>query len=345
MKKNLFLIDCDTEEIIPFYNEISRVTRRKFELRIDEECIALNKSRNGLGGELKRYFRYFATAFQLFRDREQYDLIVCWQQFYALIFCLYCSFFCVSKCNLVVACNYTYKEKKKFGRLYYKFMKYCMDEKYLDFIHIPSVEYAKTISDRFNFDEKKIIVAPFGIPDIYEKYRNVDAPEDFHKNEYYFSVGRSNRDFDFLIRAWSGVGRRLVIASDTYEGDANNENVKIRRDISADEQYVWIANCKALIIPIDEPGIASGDTTLLTGMSFEKIVIVTKPSTLAEMYIKNEVDGIAVDKDVEEFQAIIEKLERGEFNYIRHKAREKYLKEYSREILARNIATRINEKL
>ena len=55
----------------------------------------------------------------------------------------------------------------------------------------------------------------FGVPDIYDKWKNSNVDE----NDYTLSIGRSNRDFDFLVKAWKQPclsKRKLVIISDMY---------------------------------------------------------------------------------------------------------------------------------
>lgn len=56
-----------------------------------------------------------------------------------------------------------------------------------------------------------------------------------------------------------------------------------------------------MFIPIDDGSICSGDTVLLKAMSYSKPVVVTSPSTLGEMYIDDNVNGLLVEKNIDEF--------------------------------------------
>ena len=151
----------------------------------------------------------------------------------------------------------------------------------------------------------------------------------YEKNGYMVAIGRSNRDFNFLINAWDGLTYPLVIISDTFKGKTDNPKVSIRRDISGVTQYQWLINCKAIIIPIDDGSICSGDTVLLTGMSFKKIVLVTMPSTLAEMYIWGG-NGLTVKKDVESLKRIVKDIIDGKYDHLQETARKCFLEKYSR---------------
>lgn len=159
---------------------------------------------------------YFWVGFKLFLNRSQYGAMVCWQQFYALTYCFFCELFRVKKCNTVIAVNYTYKAKHgKFARAYRWFMGKCTSEKYLDYIHVLSESYADIISGEFSYPRERSIVATFGVNDQYEAFSDLPAPGGYEKDGYALSIGRSNRDFDFLVRAWREIDFPFVIISDT----------------------------------------------------------------------------------------------------------------------------------
>ena len=336
MKENIIIADCQKEELETLIEGLSK----------NGQCYALkshpaNFGRTGITGELKRYANFFRVAFQYFLSRNHYDEIVCWQQFYALIFSFYCNLFHAKKKNKVIAFNFTYKEKKKFTRIYRWFMDKCLSGSYVDYIHVPSGEYAEIVSQTFHFPKEKIIVATFGIDDLYEKYHALDTPNGYTKNSYMLALGRSNRDFDFLIRAWQDIQYPLVIVSDTYSGSTDQANICIKRTISGEMQYPWIVNSKTLIIPIDDGRICSGDTVLLSGLSLKKIVLVTEPSTLAEMYIKNGENGLTVKKDADCLRNIVDDIVGGKYDYIEDNARRSFLDNYSRYSLGVAVAEAI----
>ena len=67
-------------------------------------------------------------------------------------------------------------------------------------------------------------------------------------------------------------------------------------------------------------------------MSFYKTVIVTKPSTLSEMYIENEKNGITIEKNIKEFSQKVKELLENEnkLKEIGILARKSYEENYSR---------------
>lgn len=339
MRKNVILADCLPAEIASLAGELS-YNSQKFEI---ESCIA-NWKRTGVLSEIKRYGIYFAVGFRCFLNRHKYGVIVGWQQFYTLIFCFFSSVFKVKKENIVVALNFTYKEKNGiFSKPYQWFMQKCISKKYLDYIHVPSDQYADAISRDFAFPRERIIVTPFGVNDDYDTYMKLDPPTEFPKDGYALAIGRSNRDYDFLIHAWEGIDYPLVIISDTYKGGVSGENVTLITNVAGEESYPWIANCGLMILPIDDGSICSGDTVLLTAMSLKRKIIVTVPSTLAEMYVVDGENALLSNKDYAIFKdTVMRALYSGEYMDLGERARESYLKNYSRQSMGQKISAIMN---
>ena len=165
----------------------------------------------------------------------------------------------------------------------------------------------------------------------------MEKPIDAPKQGYALSIGRSNRDFDFLISAWKDIDYPLVIISDTYTGNnGGNKNIRIITNVAGKESYPWIANSSLAIIPIDDGTICSGDTVLLTSLAMKKKMLITEPSTLAEMYIVHEKNGISSPKDEIVFANFAKDLLfTDKYDYLCDNARDCFLKKYSREGMGR----------
>lgn len=291
-----------------------------------------------------RYTSYFLYPIFIFFTRKKYKIIIGWQQFFALIFVFYCELFRVKKKNVCVALNYTYKEKNGLiGRAYKWFMKKCLNSCYLDYAHVPSYNYIKYCKKTLGADENKFIVAPFGVQDRYEQFKN----SKINYENYVLSIGRSNRDFKFLIEAWREINYPLIIVCDTLKIDEKLPlHIKILNDVLSEEQFPYLMNADFIIIPILDGAICSGDTVLLTGMSFCKTMVVTKPSTLQEMYINDYVDGIAAEKNIIMFREKILNLlnNRKLLTEIGEKARNKYLEKYSIYTMGKAIGEILKQK-
>ena len=338
MSRNILLADCVPEEVQSFADELT-YNGCKFCV----ESYISNWKRTGAISELKRYGTYFLVGFRYFLKRRDYRMIVGWQQFYALIFCFFCACFRVKKSTKVVALNYTYKEKKgKTAGIYRWFMGKCMDRTYLDYLHVPSEEYADRIAAEFQFPRDRILVTGFGVNDCYSEFSALPAPAPYQKDGYALAIGRSNRDYDFLIRAWEGIDYPLVIISDTYKGTTELDSVSILRNVAGEESYPWIANCGLMVIPVDEPSVCSGDTVLLTAMAAKRKIVVTTPSTLAEMYITDGKNALLAPKEPEQFRKIVQQaLYMQSCKELGENARESFLQNFSRARMGETLSAMI----
>ena len=337
-KKSIVLADCDELEI---KDMVDSLNTDKYTFEIHSHIS--NWKRTNTLSEIRRYVKYFSVAFVYFLKRRKYQMIVGWQQFYALIFCFFCWLFRTKKTFKVVVLNFTFKEKNGImGRIYRWFMRKCVLPEYLDFLHVLSNEYAEHIARVFSFPRDRIIVTAFGVKDRFSDLSRLEAPNGYRKDEYALAIGRSNRDYDFLIRAWKKIEYPLVIIDDTYNKITTNRNIIICNDIAGEESYRWIANCGLMIIPIDDGSICSGDTVLLTAMSLRRKIIVTIPSTLSEMYVESGVNAIVAEKNVDLFSNIVKQALFSEnYSHLGECARRRYLEMYTTSAMGRAISNAI----
>lgn len=320
---------------------IENHTQKNFELI---SCV-INKLRGDIVNNFWRLCYYSVFPCFIFYKNSKLDVVIGWQQFYAINYALYSRLFHTKRAKLIVVLNFTYRKKRGLaGFIYRKYIQYVVTSPYIDYLHVLSSTYAKDCCKELGVPFEKFVVTGFGVPDIYSKISTLKKPCDF---DYCLSVGRSNRDFDFLVRVWEqGLLKKhqLVIISDTWKHKTPlPKNIYHYANVRGEDVLPWIVNCEILIIPIDNGSVCSGDTVLLTSMMTKRPVVVTKPSTLAEMYVEDDVDGICISKDeksaaqaivrVQENQRLKEKLSEN--------ARRSYVSKYSRYHMGEAIAKKI----
>ena len=97
MKKNIILADCEKTELETLKKGIEEVTGEKFEIH-SKVC---NGKRNFLYN-IYRYLCYIFFPLKFFLKRKNYNLIICWQQFYAIFFAFDCNLSKVNKQNKIM---------------------------------------------------------------------------------------------------------------------------------------------------------------------------------------------------------------------------------------------------
>lgn len=126
------------------------------------------------------------------------------------------------------------------------------------------------------------------------------------REKYYLTAGRSNRDYDFLIEAWKEEKDVLKIVCDIMKMD-NLNKIEILNNCYGDEYFRQLSNAYAVIIPLKDEYISSGQLVIIQAMMFGIPVIVTENATIRDYVIDGQ-DGFVIDKNNEELKKAIEKL-------------------------------------
>ena len=309
MKKcNVALFDSTASEAQDFIQGLEKSTGKQWTAKV----LTANQGRKTKLANLIRYFKYFIFPFQIFLNRKKYGCIVGWQAFYGLLFAFYCRLFHVKKTNTLLIKNLIYKPKKGWiGKIYYSFMRYVVKSKYVDVFVCSSDNYCDYCASIFDEPRDRFVFLPFGVND-FAKMHNKSRPA---TNDYILALGRSNRDWDFLIETLADTQYPLRIVCDELHRDHLPENIQIYNNVWQEASYEFIYNCKFMIIPILDGQIVAGETVLLQSMSFEKPIIITKPSCLADDYVTDGKTGLVVAKEKTMLLEAVKKLYDDELLY------------------------------
>lgn len=307
-KCNIALFDSTAKKAEDFIRGLEAATGLRWEAKV----LTANQGRKSRFANLIRYIKYFLFPFKIFLKRKKYGCVVGWQAFYGLFFAFYCKLFHVKKSNTLLIKNFIYKPKKGWiGKIYYSFMQHIVKSEYVDIFVCSSEKYCDYCSRMFDEPRERFVFLPFGVND-YTKIMDMSKPA---SNDYILALGRSNRDWDFLIDALTGTEYALRIVCDELHRDHLPENIQIYNNVWKEESYEFIRNCKLMIIPILDGQIVAGETVLLQAMSFSKPIIITKPSCLADDYVTDGKTGLVIPKEKEALLEAVKKLYEGEDLY------------------------------
>ena len=300
-KKNIAMFDSNKEEAEDFIRGLEKSTSMPWISLV----YTANQGRKNKIGNAIRYFKYFAFPFAVFLHRKEFNNIIGWQAFYGLLFAFYCRLFHVKKTFSLLIKNFTYKPKKGIiGKIYFRFMNYIVKSNYIDVFVCTSQTFCDYCAKAFNEPVERFVFLPFGVND-FTKRVDMTTPS---KNDYILSLGRSNRDWDFLINSLAETRYQVKIVCDELHRDNLPKNIQIYNNVWGDDSFEFIKNCKFMVIPIMDGKIGSGETVLLQTMSFSKPIIITKPSCLADDYVTDGVTGLVVSKNKEELLEAVEHL-------------------------------------
>lgn len=317
-RKNVILADNTEEEMEDYRRGLAAESGMDWEVLV---CRA-NQGRRGIRNFL-RYVCYFSFPFYIFLRRKRYENIVAWQEFYGLVFAFWCRVFRVEKGNFVVVKHFTYREKKGIiGRIYFQFLRFIVESGYVDVFTFCSGNHLEYCGKKFGIPREKLRFEPFGVE---------DPGISGSAGEYVLSLGRSNRDWAFLIRELGNRDYSVKIVCDTLKWEKLPPNIRIYNHIWGEEALEFLRRCRVVVLPILDEKVAAGETVLLQAMSLGKPVVAVKESGKWAEYIDDGVNGFVVPKNGETLRKTVKALwEDGElYRKISQNARADFEKYYS----------------
>jgi glycosyltransferase involved in cell wall biosynthesis len=145
-------------------------------------------------------------------------------------------------------------------------------------------------------EEEAIYSEMFGIPRDRIRFLPQISPIRWHRmssgtvGNHIFSYGNSDRDFDTLVHAVSGLSIPTVILSQKYmpQVPLPKHVTIIRNRISENELIDWLATSRMVVIPMQDYRIAAGQISLLEAMSLGKPVVVARNMATREYAVHKE---------------------------------------------------------
>ena len=294
-KDNWILLDSAPQPEWNFAELLEKETDRKWKIRhIDSHF-----SDPGW----KKKLKFFLFPMQLLLQRERVEVILSFQQFYGLLYGWYCRLLHLKKKNRLIVATFIYRPRTGIkGKFYYQFMKCMVNSGYIDKIICFSKTEPEYYQKLFHTEKNLFCYVPFAAADESKKVKTGVE----NQKSYILSVGKSNRDYDFLTEALQNTQYEVRILSDTWTEKEKHQNIRVYADVFGEKYLQMLAECWCVIVPLADIHISAGQFVFLQSMMFGKPVIVTESDTVHE-YIENEKNGLIIPK---EKQALLKALKR-----------------------------------
>lgn len=271
---------------------------------------------------IKRILGYFIHAFELFYQRKRYNKIVCWQQFYGLIFAWYCCVFHVKKVNRLIVMTFIYKEKTGWaGILYDWLVRTAVKSQYIDKLVVFSKAEIGFYAKKFEILTDKLEYLPLGIA----REKQLEKTKMNLPERFFLSVGRSNRDYDFLFQCAKEIEETIVVLTDSIKKKNLPSNVILYDNIRGIEYRKILNECYAVLIPLKDSNISSGQLVMLQAMQSKKPIIITEARSVSD-YVKNDETALVCRKEKEDFTTAVKRISEDENLY--HQLAENGYKKY-----------------
>ncbi len=318
MSKFLLLTDFAVEQDWEFLTGFQEVCNETPEIH---SCTS-NFLRKGIIDRIRRYLLYFTFPLSQLRYNGQFEIIIGYQQFYALNLAFFMKLFGIRKKSRIYVVAFIYKEKKKglIGKFYKRYVKSIVSSGYVDGFFVFSSSEPAYYASLFNAPKDLFIPCRLGI----DKLEGVLI----NKGDYFFATGRSNRDYSFIMSEFAKSRRRLLIATDEPIKPAS-DNIIILHDCSGIDMVTTMAGALCVLIPLKNPDISAGQLVALQALQLGKPVIATRCPGLSD-YLQDGTTALLMDNTHEGLEGCIDKLsDESLYNSLSQNAKESFRKYYS----------------
>jgi glycosyltransferase involved in cell wall biosynthesis len=328
--KNRVLIAAN----FPMENKLIEIFER--EMGLPADVLFKDSSGKKSSNAIYRHYTYFIVALKVFINRNNYHSIIFWQQFIGLYYGLISRFFFflpVNSKSLLLTLIFV-KRQGFAGRIYFYFFRFMLNSRALNYAICHSETEKTYYQQLFGSDSNKIVFARVGEgeSDIYS--------EDYTDEMFFFSGGGSQRDYKTLIEAFRNTVYKLKIAC--MPGHVKNivipPNVEVVHNVWHREFDALMKKSYAVIIPLKDPKVSSGQLVLIKAMRMSKPAIVTAGDCLKD-YTHPSYSISVKDHSSEEITNAVSFLyeNKSERNKMAKHAFNTYQQEYSRNKYIRRV--------
>ena len=334
-KRGVLLTDFKASSDWDFCRALSDHSGYSFEVKYDDKALSYQ-------AKWKRLLSYFCFPFCLLFLPKDVFVIVSWQQFFGLLYAFYCRLFHVKKTCKVYIMTFIYKPKRGIvGKIYKHFMTYIVQSEYVDKLIVFTKNEVEHYAQTFGVPKDKFFFTPLTISEV--KISKCD--EALRSEKYVFSTGRSNRDYELLLKIFENSEHSLHIACNTLGSDNTPHNIRIYTNMFGEDMRKHMYNSYCVAIALKDPNISSGQLVFLQAMQMGKPIVCTRCSAVSD-YLTDGYNALLVNTE-SEWEEAIERLytDCELYDRISKNAYNDYLTKYSSDSMAKSIGLMIKEDM
>lgn len=290
---NYILSDCDTPT--DFVRGVERASRQPWNVIEKDGTMAKAK--------VFRIISFYLTPLAFLLRHPKARNVLAWQQFFGILAAFYNKYIFHRRRLAVTIMTFIYKPKRGLpGKLFYKMVNSAICSKYVKTIIVFAPNEIDYYEHLFPGAKGKFRFVSLGIVVDKNDYRDVELAA----QDYYFSTGKSNRDYDFLVEVFSGLDSKLKIACPGVNS-RQNSNIEILSDCYRSDTKRYLCNCKGVVIALKDLNISSGQLVFIQAMQFGKPIIITD-SRSTRGYLEDNLNALIIPNDLNLWRQGIERL-------------------------------------
>jgi glycosyltransferase involved in cell wall biosynthesis len=233
---------------------------------------------------LSSYLSEFYVPLLASIRRKRFDIIISWQMRIGICYGILKRIVHSQKLpvHIIQDFHIDLTQTRRFYRFNLALLKLALPG--IDYFCCTSTEEEAIYSRMFHIPRDRIVFLPL-----------VESPSNFAepshpKKDYIFSFGKSDRDFDTLIRSVTPLNIKTYILSRQYKPKLPvPENVCIIREYVCDKEMVkWIASSRIVVLPLKDYRISAGQISMLEVMALARPLIITENMATKEYAVHQQ---------------------------------------------------------
>lgn len=233
--------------------------------------VSLKNTVNDFFTYVSNYLSEFYIPVTAFFYRNRYDVIISWQMRIGICYGILNRIFHSRKhpVHIIQDFHIDLTETRWLYRMQIALLKMAIPG--IDYFCCTSTEEERIYSKLFKIPRERIIFLPLA-----ESSASFDNPV-YSIQDYIFSYGKSDRDFDTLIQSVANLNIKTYILSSKYVPKCPfPENIRILRNYVSDQEMIkWIGSSRIVVIPLKDYRIAAGQISMLETMAIGRPLIIT----------------------------------------------------------------------
>jgi len=276
----LMLVNWNEDGKWPFLHALAKMVRRV-------DFLSPLSFTSAIGNRLtsaSKYFSEFYTPLMALFRKSEYDVVISWQMRIGVSYGILKRLFHRRKPPLHIIQDFhiDLTQTRRFYWLHVALLKWAVPG--IDYFCCTSTEEEEIYSRMFSIPRSRIVFLPL-----------VESPRTFRepahpRQDYIFSYGKSDRDFDTLIRAVAPLNIKTCILCKNYTPQVTvPRNVSIITTYVSDREMIqWIASSRMVALPLKDYRISAGQISMLEVMALARPLIITENMATKEYAVHGQ---------------------------------------------------------
>ena len=242
---------------------------------------------------LYRWGGYIKLGFKAYLRRKNYDVIITWQWVAGMWYAIFVRMFGGGEGGpklILMGFFYTKRKNKIYSFLRYSLIRFALPA--VTRVICYSSYEAKHHHQFFKCESEKFVFIHLGVD---TKRADIQKALKVSLENYIFSPGTSNRDYETLFEAVKNLNVKVIVITKPFniKGLEIPRNVEIYFDIYGEQYRQFLWKSKFVVVSLDDVEVSSGQMVLLDSMLYGKALIITRACGTVD-YVTNGKDGFLV---------------------------------------------------